>query len=347
MKKEVLITGIYSLIHSLVDLSCGALMSIIIYKILGIQCNVILFLVIYNFLAFAFELPLGIIADRINKNALLSAIGCFNITLAFIVVKYPMLSCILLGIGNSLFHVGGGIDVLNISNKKATLPGIYVSTGAIGLYIGQKLYNIFDSVYFVCPIVMLISGVVLLELYSIIKNKYKINNEIITKKEVDKRKIVITILLVIVVCIRGYMGLALKYEWKNELVFGIISIICVVLGKMLGGIIGDKIGWKKISVLSLGLASVLFVFSWSSPVCGLLAILLFNMTMPLTLTAISNMFPQRKGMSFGLTTLGLFIGSLPIILRIDLGLFNIIGVVSLTIFSMIVLYLTIKKYEEV
>ena len=49
-----------------------------------------------------------------------------------------MIACIIAGIGNALFHVGGGIDVLNISEKKASLSGIFVSTGAMGIFLGSK-----------------------------------------------------------------------------------------------------------------------------------------------------------------------------------------------------------------
>lgn len=348
MKQNVTITSIYSLVHCLVDLSCGALMLAMGQTLLGIEVsNIVAFFILYNLLAFAFELPFGFIADKLNKNGIVSAVGCLSIAIAFITFKVPILSCILLGVGNALFHVGGGIDVLNISNRKATLPGIYVSTGAIGLYIGQKFYQFFNMYYFICPVIMLVSAALLLYLYNLIKNKYKINNEKIVKEKVDKRKIVIAIMLVIVVCIRGYMGLILDFDWKRESILAIISIICVVLGKMLGGVIGDKIGWKKISAISLILASILFVFAWKCPICGLIAILLFNMTMPLTLTALSNMFPQKKGVAFGLTTLGLFIGAFPVLIGLDLELFNIAGVFFMTMFSMIVLYIAIQAYEEV
>lgn len=340
MKKSILITGIYSLIHFLVDMSCAALMFNIMFS--STQMNIILEILLYNMFAFAFELPFGIIADKLNKNAMVSAIGCLTIILSLIFLNNPIVSCVIAGIGNALFHVGGGIDVLNISNKKATLPGIYVSTGALGLYLGQK----FSKITKIIPVIMVVSAIALIWLYNKIKDEYKINNEIKQNSKVNISKILISIPIIIVICIRGYMGLILNFEWKSNIIFAILSILCVVGGKMLGGIIGDKIGWKKISILSLGLASILFAFSWNSAICGLLAILLFNMTMPITLMVLANMFPNRKGMAFGLTTLGLFIGGLPVILNVNLGLFNIAGVVGLTIFSLLILYFSLKEYEE-
>lgn len=54
--------------------------------------------------------------------------------MAFAISRFGITSCLIAGIGNAMFHIGGGIDVLNISDKKATLSGIFVSTGALGIF---------------------------------------------------------------------------------------------------------------------------------------------------------------------------------------------------------------------
>ena len=48
------------------------------------------------------------------------------------------------------------------------------------------------------------------------------------------------------------------------------------------------------------------------PVWGTAAVLLFNMTMPLTLWAAARLLPQARGFAFGLLTFGLFLGFLPV-----------------------------------
>ena len=82
--------------------------------------------------------------------------------------------------------------------------------------------------------------------------------------------------------------------------------------------------------------------------CGLLGLLLFNMTMPLTLTALANTFPNSKGTAFGLTTLALFVGYViemvvsPIIDKLNGGLVLFIcGILSL-----LVMYLGLKYYRK-
>ena len=147
MNKKIML--VYSTIHFIVDFSCAVLVANIITPQLTGSFSLFLAIAIYNFFAFAIQLPIGILADKINKNTLCSASGCILVILAFGISKFGIISCLIAGIGNAMFHIGGGIDVLNISNKKATLPGIFVSTGALGIFLGSKVTNInFNINYF-------------------------------------------------------------------------------------------------------------------------------------------------------------------------------------------------------
>lgn len=342
---KVKIVSIYSIIHFIVDFSCAILVTNIITPYLNTTLSVFLAIVIYNFFAFAMQLPIGIIADKISKNALCSMLGCILVAFALIVRNLGIWSCLIAGLGNSMFHVGGGIDILNISNKKATLPGIFVATGAMGIYLGgQSIFLNFDKVYLIIMI-LLISALLLLWLYDTIKDK--VHNEQMIIPKLDIVAIISIICLVITVCIRGYVGLILAFEWKSNLILAIISICAVVFGKMIGGIIGDKIGFLKTAVFSLILSSIFFIFAFDNSILGIIAILLFNMTMPITLTILSNILFNNKGMAFGLLTLALFIGAVPVFFGYTRLMFTQLGLFLLTIISLISLYIGIKKYNVI
>ncbi len=345
--KKLSIVGIYSIIHCIVDMACAILISGILTPILTGTYSLVIAVFLYNLFAFAFQLPFGILADKINKNALVSAIGCLFVIVACCINSFGILACIISGIGNALFHVGGGIDVLNISDKKATLPGIYVATGAIGLYVGSNSTYLGINKFYIIIIVLAISVILLLWLYKQVKEKYNINNEIPEFKDISNRKKIIMYCLLIIICIRGYLGLILNFKWKSNFIIGLIAVSAVVLGKILGGIIGDKFGWKRTSTISLIFSAILFIFSFDNMICGMIAILLFNMTMPITLTALSNMFYKNKGMSFGITTMALFIGAIPVLLGYKEFLFNKVSLFIITIISAIILYYGLNKYETV
>lgn len=342
MNKKVV--GIYSLIHFIVDLSCAILVTNLVTQKMGQNANLFIAILIYNFFAFAMQFPIGIIADKVNKNSIYSAIGCILVAIAFGFSNYGIISCTIAGIGNAMFHIGGGIDVLNISNKKATPSGIFVSTGAMGIFLGSKSATIGFNKFYIVIFILLFSAILLFRLYNMIKDKIK-NEKLIVPKLNANAKVSI-ICLILTVCIRSYVGLILAFEWKGNFILALLSILAVVFGKMLGGIIGDKIGFNKISIVSLAVSSICFIFSFNNPVLGILAMLFFNMTMPITLTALSNILDNNKGMAFGLLTLALFIGSIPKFFGVGITtIFTPIGLCFITIVSLIVLVIGIKKYN--
>jgi FSR family fosmidomycin resistance protein-like MFS transporter len=84
-------------------------------------------------------MPLGVIADKCGKNPIFAAAGWGLVGIAYGLLYIPIAAAIVLGVGNALFHIGGGIDVLNISEEKMSALGVFVSPGAFGLYLGTLL----------------------------------------------------------------------------------------------------------------------------------------------------------------------------------------------------------------
>ncbi|MBR3134494.1 MAG: hypothetical protein IKG56_03440 [Clostridia bacterium] len=342
MKKSIV--AIYSIIHFVVDLSCAVLITNMISHKTGQDLNVFIAIIIYNFFAFAVQLPVGIIADKANKNAICSAIGCLLVAVAYGFANYEILACLIAGLGNSLFHVGGGIDVLNISDKKATLSGIFVSTGAMGIFLGQKSGSIGAEKNYLLIVLLIISALLLIQLY--LKVRDRVNNEEVIIPTINKKMLIAIMCLIVTVVIRSYVGLILAFEWKSSFILALISIFVVVLGKMLGGVIGDRIGFIKTSLFSLISSAVLFLFAFNNSILGVIAILLFNMTMPITLTALSNLLSNNKGMAFGLLTLALFIGAIPVFFGYTKMIFTPLGLFGITIVSAFILYGGIRIYNE-
>ena len=120
-----------------------------------------------------------------------------------------------------------------------------------------------------------------------------------------------TLLIFLVVIIRSYYGSVAVYSWNNSFVTGLVFTLCVALGKASGGIAADHLGIRKAMVLSLGGAGILALFAADSPVAGCLSILLFNMTMPVTLTMLAALWKELPGFAFGVLMLALFLGTLP------------------------------------
>ena len=123
----------YSAAHFWVDLSCALLL-------LGVVCpevDPVRCILLYNFSAFAVQMPIGLLADRLNRNHQVAAAGCGLVAAAWFLTKGAE-AAVLAGVGNALFHVGGGLDTMNWSGEKAGPLGVFVSPGAAGLRPGVR-----------------------------------------------------------------------------------------------------------------------------------------------------------------------------------------------------------------
>jgi FSR family fosmidomycin resistance protein-like MFS transporter len=271
-----------------------------------------LYLLIYNFCAFALQMPIGMIADRWNKNPLCAAVGCGLVASAYgLGYLNPFTAVLAAGIGNGLFHIGGGIDILKICKEKASLLGLFVSPGAMGIYLGtiagrqDKLPDMFIvTVLLTVAVLILTAG-----------NRRGLSlspgNKPASFHNLSAPSVLIAVsCLLAVVCLRSYIGMASGFPWKSQKAWGIILVFALVLGKTAGGFLADKLGAVKASILSLGAASVFYLFSGHA-LFGVLAVFFFNMTMPITLWALAGILKENRGFAFGLLTFGLFIGFLP------------------------------------
>jgi FSR family fosmidomycin resistance protein-like MFS transporter len=321
----------YSITHFLVDFACAFLM----FRSIAGTPDGYLCVLLYNFCAFAMQMPLGIVADKWNRNYLFAVIGCLLVGLAYAFVSVPIAAVLVVGVGNAMFHLGGGIDVLNISKKKLGALGVFVSPGAFGVYYGTILGRGKDFSAIIIPLALIAVAGLILAVYKAQKENY-IDNAPFSLEGVGSSSVLMTIVcLFFVVCLRSFVGLALDFSWKSAGYWGMALICAVVFGKTAGGFIANKLGAFKTALFSLVVASLLF-FLPHIPVAGVTAVLLFNMTMPITLWAVAKIMPGAKGFAFGLLTFGLFLGFLPVYLGVGVSqyaswIFALISAISLVI----------------
>ena len=310
MKKFATMTGLYSVSHFIVDFSCAYL----IFSKLSGSNKWLLCLIIYNFFAFALQMPIGIIADKINRNRIFAALGCLLVAGSPAIISSPVIFCAVAGFGNALFHIGAGRDILQVSEKSFSALGIFVSPGALGLYFGTLCGK--GVILPVAPVIIILASVsatIWFVVPKLSEMHVMANSEINIKAFLSHGLGLMLICIFLVVCLRSYVGMTLHFPWKGEGHFALYLVIAVVCGKALGGILADIFGPLKVSCASLFLCALLFLF-FRTPVCGILAIFIFNITMPITLGAIARILPNSLGFGFGILTFGLFIGLIPTLL---------------------------------
>ena len=300
-RKKLLVT--YAVAHFWVDLSCAFL----VFRTLRGAEDFALCLLLYNFCAFALQMPLGLLADRFDRNGLTAAVGCGLVALAYL-NPAPLLTAVTAGVGNAFFHLGGGIDTLNVSERKAAALGVFVSPGALGLFIGTLWGKGTSPALWIGPVgLVVLAAVILLLCRETFGGLCSGNAPLDLDAPVGYGPL---LPLFLVVVLRSYMGMNQSFPWKGEGSWAVILTLALVLGKTAGGFLMDRVGGRKAAVSSLLMAAVLYLFS-GVPMLGTLAVFLFNMTMPITLWAVARVMPGAKGFTFGLLTFALFLGYLP------------------------------------
>lgn len=314
-------TIIYSIFHFLVDGICALAM---FGRFIPREDGYFLIL-IYNFCAFALQMPLGVILDFLTEKdkhgminfSFLSAMLGIVITLAGS-FTHPAI----LGIGNALFHTGGGVGTIledRLENRQGRKLGIFVAPGALGLYLGTLLAKggLWKEALLWAGILSIFSGILAyrcrrlcLSAYAIPK-KCDIASDGLNRKNAFSLKTIVSIFCCMMVVVpRSYLGMAVTFPWKSGAAAGALAILCIAGGKTAGGFASAHYGFSRTVTISLGLAACCYFFSDRMP-AGLAALFLFNMTMPVTLYWMVCCMPKRPGFAFGFLTFSLFLGFLP------------------------------------
>ena len=293
-----MLTAIYAVSHFAVDLACA-------FAVFT-ACSAGSFgFLVYNFFAFAMQMPLGLLADKLNKNKYIAIFGVILVALVCFLPRFGLTGACLVGLGNGSFHVGGGLDVLNISGGRATKLGVFVSPGALGLYLGTLVGREY------LPAIVILLALSSIAMLLIPKNT-QIANVPVSLPEFHAFPVIAMLFLVVV--LRSFGCMAADAPWKVGY-WSTLAVCATVLGKAAGGIFADRFGAFRTGTVSLCAAALLYIPN-HIPAAAVAAIFLFNMTMPITLSVVGQQMHGAKGFSFGLLTFALFLGYVPVYLGI-------------------------------
>ncbi|MBM3151707.1 MAG: MFS transporter [Chloroflexi bacterium] len=299
--------SVYSLVHGLVDAACAATL----FGMAGLEGDDLQgffqLVLVYDVIAFATQPVFGWLVDRFKSPAQAAALGCLLVAVAALSTSAPMPAAVIAGVGNALFHVGGGVAILNLAPGKASLPGIFVAPGALGLTLGILLgrSGYFMAWPFIGSATLLFAALLI---WFLPRVEYPVNQP----PHAEMRWFEAAILLLLLsVAVRSLVGQSLVFPWKSDPALLIVLTLAVVMGKALGGLLADRLGWSVVAVTGLALSAPLLVFFSSLPALAIAGTFLFNLSMPVTLVCLAGMLPGKTGFAFGLTTLALILGALP------------------------------------
>jgi MFS transporter, FSR family, fosmidomycin resistance protein len=342
MSKKTILSNIsvYSMSHVLIDATCVATIFAIVALDQNGSQNLFLLVVFYNVLAFSTQPLLGLLVDKFRVPVYSAVLGVLLVAASTLFLQVPFLAALIAGIGNALFHVGGGVTSLNLVPGKATLPGIYVAPGALGVMIGTLIGK--GGHFTAWPFILLLIGSAMLILR-------------MPRPETDAHRELprnlrwfetVIFLLLFSIAIRSMVGLSLVLPWKSDPVLLVALTCAVVLGKALGGILGDRFGWTKVTLVGLAASAPLLAFFSQIPFLAIMGVFFFNLTMPITLTCLAEMLPGKSGFAFGLTTLALIIGAWPTFMQLRILTSNQMVILAAILISIAALYGGLRLYDD-
>lgn len=312
------------LVHAATDLATVTAMVRATGLHAGTPGAVFAWFLVYDVLAFAGQPLIGIVADRLRAGPVVlaglaltgSAIGLasqgWGPDAAVGVVTVAVA-----GLGNAVTHVGAGVVVLRGDLTRATPAGLLVAPGALGLGLGLWFGRHpgsgptwWAAVPLVCAAALVVHLHRTGRLDATGPGVPSRAGERLSSAAGRLCQVAMGLLLVSV-AVRALVGAsaARGYPAGAWLAAGVPIAACA--GKALGGVLADRIGWLATTVGALLTSLPLLAVEHADPALLLAGLLVFQMTMPVTLVAVGRLLPDRPATAFGLPCAALLVGSLP------------------------------------
>jgi len=297
----------YGLAHAVVDGICAAIAASAVREKAGTALALWCWVVTYDTIAFSLQVVFGHFVDRWRGPRAIAIAGSVLTGLGALasIVSTPVALCIA-GLGNALFHAGGGAVSLNATPQRATGPGLFVAPGWLGLTLGTVAASrgyfhpwLFAALPFAAGALIFLIG------------HPSMRYERRSVRASTGRFGFILVLVLFAIAVRSLLGLAAYYPWKSDVSLLLMLAGAVVAGKAVGGILADRFGWTRVAVAALLLSAPLISLGADFPLLVIPGVFLFQMVMPITLAAVAALFPGRAGFSFGLASLALIVGAWP------------------------------------
>lgn len=294
-------TTLFTVLHFLVDGLCALCIFTFLYNDSYQDCLILFF--IYNGLAFLTQPLIGLWIDKYPHPHLFLLFAVESILLAFISKDIAILSACLLGLGNAFFHISGGKYVIEHTHNDVFHLGLFVSTGAIGLFLGQAfasiemIYGFLMALFIICFLLFL-------------SKEEGLSKPQTHLKESPVSCSYVLILLLLVVAIRSFVGkiTVMEMDVNKWMLLGVA--IATTLGKVVGGLAAKYIGVFKTISWSMVISIVMLSLFTKDYPCILIGIFFFNFSMPITLYLSNRLLPSHRGFSFGLLAAALIPGYL-------------------------------------
>ena len=268
---------------------------------------------IYDTLAFFPQFLIGGFAEKQPRfplgitGAAMVLTGALSAFTACIPLRFTGL--LLLSVGNACVHVSGAAATLYTCRDKISPSAVFIAGGAFGVFAGTLLGSFGYSV--LIGICAMLFGAVLMLFSARILNQIGRKAPLLHMADPRRSSVTVILLAFFVVSVRGLLAYGIPTGWNRSWKHTAALFCMMGLGKAAGGFCSDFLGARKTAVLSTICAVPLLLLGDANMWVSLTGIMLFSMTMASTLGIVVSASPKHPVGAYGITVLGLFVGSVP------------------------------------
>ena len=340
--KNIACGYLYFYVHFAIEVACFYFLS----KVTNGSMIVWLIPFVYDGLAFVPQSAIGYYSDKhpkINMSLIGVALTIIAYGICFMTNINVFVSLFILCFGNAFIHIGGAENTLKNSCGKLSHSAIFVAGGSFGVITGRILAGL--PVPFWSIMLLMLTTIPFIMLADTYNSEESNCNEFnYASKKIDPRLIIL--LAVFVVIVRGYVGYGIPTSWNKTLIQNVILFFIMGFGKALGGILSDAFGIRKVAVLSTVMAIPFLCLGDNYMFISLIGVMFFSMTMSITLAILVSVLKKCPGLAFGLTTIGLFLGTAPIFfIKISNIAVNIGLIIFMSLLCTLILLKILHKEE--
>lgn len=256
----------------------------------------------YNMLAFGGQYPVALLLEKTGniKKALVFSYT-LNVVAVMLFFYAPIPAIIFAGIASAVYHVAGGTYCA--TNNKAGNIGLFAAPGIAGLVAGGFLsWKQIHITPFLLPVAILFLVLLVRLNFDKLPVEKKFNEAATGNHSIDTHDILM-ILLLTIISLRSVMWNVYQLIHENNYEWLIAIAAAAATGKIIGGWLADRIGWRIYALTSAIVATPLLTFFKNEIILFCIGVGLLQSGIPATtgllIHSLKGKTARGIGLSFG------------------------------------------------
>ncbi len=310
---NVLKIALLGLAHGLSDCAAGYMIGRLSGGVTGEWMDVGALVLLYNVLAFGGQVPAALVVDRFGKPKVVVALSLSLVAAALLVFPMaPLAAIVLAGIGGAFFHVSGGMLALLAFPGSTVGAGLFAAPGVMGLALGGYLsWAGLPVLWVLATFVALVSLIVLTLPYPSRSAAPMAAQQPETFAWHDVFMLILLMAIALRSAVWNLFELIHGAEHGLLLALGLAAMV----GKVAGGLLSDRIGWRRYGMIALAVSAPLLTLGGTNPWTLLPGVMLLQSATPAAVLGMYGLMPRMPataiGMCFGLA---IAIGGIPMMM---------------------------------